>query len=56
MPDLIYRLAILNCKGCIAVLAEISDLAVKTEVRPTVAQAMHKAIHALNNVITLIEK
>jgi len=51
MPSLIYRIAILHCRGCISVLAEISDLAIKTEIKPSVAQAIHKAIHALNNVI-----
>jgi len=56
MPSLIYRIAILHCRGCISVLAEISDLAIKTEIKPSVAQAIHKAIHALNNVINEIEK
>jgi hypothetical protein len=58
MPNLIYKLAIINCKGCIAVLAEISALAIKAEVRSTTSLiiAMQTAIHALNNVITVIEE
>jgi hypothetical protein len=53
----IYRLIILTCKGCIAVLAEISDRAVPVPgMSPDLMQSMHKAIHALNDVIAEAEK
>jgi hypothetical protein len=50
MPSIIYRVAILSCRGCIAVLAEIA-----TASRPDVSDAIYRTIHALNSAITIME-